>query len=933
MVLTTRALWFGPPERPLFGRAYVPEGGAAHGGVVLCPPFGLEAQGAGRAYRALGQRLSAQGLAVLHIDYDGTGDSAGGAGDPDRGPAWRGSVGAAVDLLRAGGAGKVFVVGMRLGATLAAGACAECAPDGLVLWDPCDSGRSYLREEALLRSVYLGDQGLDIPPAGAGAEAGAAEVLGTVYDAATVQALGKLALEACPTPPARHVLALLRPERPPKRAVREWLSAAGAEVAEAAGQEQVISVWPLKSVVPHATLDIIASWLAGVAGGETSEVVLPGSVSAVVGGPAGEEVVEEIRSLGPGRLFGIMARPPVPRGRATVVMLNSGRIDHVGPGRLWVDLARSWAAAGLEVLRADLSGLGDSPPRPGRPADVVYGPDAAEDVADIARAVSPEDPSAVVLMGLCSGAYHSVEAALATGARGVVAINLVPPSPPGDPPTRSPEAAPQDGRHRQRLGQALAALHRAGSRLPGHHYLGALGRRAADVKWWCAHRLGHGYVPAFALARLARSGVDTLVLSGSYEGRQVRQGEGWLLWRLGKRAGFDMVVLPTIDHTLFTQGARRQALPLVSERVKAQCAVRVVATISGPWPAPVEKVLPHEWGYWGFLRRLLRAAKGADAVILRGTSGFTSGYVEAVAALLIKLRWRHPPLVLVSDATWDVTSQALEERLPAFARRLLPRLGRWGVRATDGRHVVYGVLSSDEKRDFERRWGVDGSRVRFIPFYATLWRDLASTATDEGYLFAGGISYRDYDLLVKATEGLDIPVRVASSWRPSQPLPANVTVASLPQDEYNRALLGASLMVVPLRPAARSAGQATYLSAMLAGKPLIVTDAPGVRDYVVPGETALLVEPDPDALRAAITWVRDPANRAEVQLMVKRARQTVEEHYLARHYFSRLWYTATQEAAQRCEGQRSQGQRAEGQRAEARPGGPPPAIRQVIRRI
>ena len=614
-------------------------------------------------------------------------------------------------------------------------------------------------------------------------------------------------------------------------------------------------------------------------------------------------------------------------------MLNSGRIDHVGPGRLWVDLARSWAAAGLEVLRVDLSGLGDSPPRPGRPADVVYGPDAVEDVADIARAVSPEDPSAVVLMGLCSGAYHSVEAALATGARGVVAINLVPPSPPGDPPARSPEAAPQDGRHRQRLGQALAALHRAGSRLPGHHYLGALGRRAADVKWWCAHRLGHGYVPAFALARLARSGVDTLVLSGSYEGRQVRQGEGWLLWRLGKRAGFDMVVLPTIDHTLFTQGARRQALPLVSERVKAQCAVRVVATISGPWPAPVEKVLPHEWGYWGFLRRLLRAAKGADAVILRGTSGFTSGYVEAVAALLIKLRWRHPPLVLVSDATWDVTSQALEERLPAFARRLLPRLGRWGVRATDGRHVVYGVLSSDEKRDFERRWGVDGSRVRFIPFYATLWRDLASTATDEGYLFAGGISYRDYDLLVKATEGLDIPVRVASSWRPSQPLPANVTVASLPQDEYNRALLGASLMVVPLRPAARSAGQATYLSAMLAGKPLIVTDAPGVRDYVVPGETALVVEPDPDALRAAITWVRDPANRAEVQLMVKRARQTVEEHYLARHYFSRLWETATQEAAQRSRASASQGQRAEGQRAEARPGGPPPAIRQVIRRI
>ena len=325
-------------------------------------------------------------------------------------------------------------------------------------------------------------------------------------------------------------------------------------------------------------------------------------------------------------------------------------------------------------------------------------------------------------------------------------------------------------------------------------------------------------------------------------------------------------------------------------------------------------MLPHQWSYWRFIRQVLRAAKGADAVILRGTSGFSAGYAEAVAALFIKLRWRYPPFVLVSDATWDVTSQALEDRLPRLARPLLPRLGRLGVRATDGRHVVYGVLSTDEQRDFEARWGVDGRRVRFIPFYATLSRDLAGSATDEGYVFAGGNSYRDYDLLVQATEGLDVPVRVASSWRPSQPLPTNVSVASLPQGEYNRTMLGASLMVVPLRPAARSAGQQTYLSAMLAGKPLIVTAAPGVRDYVVPGETALVVEHDPDALRAAIKWVLDPANHAEVQLMTKRARQAVEDNYLARHYFTRLWETATQEAAHR---------------AQAGHGAPEPAVGQI----
>jgi alpha-beta hydrolase superfamily lysophospholipase len=587
-------LWFGPRHRPLFGRSYVPAGGQAYAGVVLCPPFGLEAQGAGRAYRALGERLASEGFAVLQIDYDGTGDSAGSARDPARVEAWRGSVRAAVDLLRAGGAGKVCVVGMRLGATVAASASEGCALDGLVLWDPCDSGRSYLREEALLRSVYLGDQGLDIPPE-TGPEAGGSETLGTVYDAATVQAMTKLTLESCPGALARHVLALFRPERPPKRAVQERLSLVNADLAEAVGQEQLISVWPLKSLVPHATIDIIVSWLAEVAGGEKSAVALPVSPTAVLAGPRGKEVVEEIRHLGPDRLFGVLTRPPVRAAGATVVLLNSGRIDHVGPGRLWVDLARSWAEDGLEVLRVDLSGLGDSPVRPGRRPDVVYSPDALDDVAQVARAISPRGPSAVVLMGLCSGAYHSVEAAIATGAQGVVAINLIFPDPPGPPAmdetaagqpgSGQPAAAAKGAGYRERLVSSRAALRRAASHLPGHHYLGALSRRLSDVKWWFVHRAETGPVPAFDLKRLAARGVGTLVLSGSYEARLVRKGEGLMLWRLQRKGGFRMVVLPSIDHTLFTQAARRQVLPLLTEQVKAQCAAAAAAP-PGPLSRP-----------------------------------------------------------------------------------------------------------------------------------------------------------------------------------------------------------------------------------------------------------------------------------------------------------------------------------------------------------
>jgi glycosyltransferase involved in cell wall biosynthesis len=313
----------------------------------------------------------------------------------------------------------------------------------------------------------------------------------------------------------------------------------------------------------------------------------------------------------------------------------------------------------------------------------------------------------------------------------------------------------------------------------------------------------------------------------------------------------------------------------------------------------VETVLPFQWGYWRFLRQIVRVSRDADAVVLRGTSGFSEGYGEAVAAVLIKLRWRHPPLLLVSDASWDLTSGALEKRLPAFAAPALRRLGRLGVRAADGRHVVYGVLSTDEERAFKQRWGIDEDRVRFTPFYATVPEATGEGPSSEGYVFAGGNTHRDYPLLADAAKGLDVPVRIASSWQPPRPLPANVEVSAVPQDEYNRLMQRAGVVVVPLLRTARSVGHQTYLSAMRMGKAVIITDAPGVSDYVVPGETAMVVDSDPGALRAAIIWALDPANEPAVKRMTEKGRQAVEENYLARHYFARLWDLATEEAASR----------------------------------
>jgi len=62
-------------------------------------------------------------------------------------------------------------------------------------------------------------------------------------------------------------------------------------------------------------------------------------------------------------LAGIVTEPAIRRGaRVTkaVILLNAGIVHRVGPGRIYVKIARALAAMGFVVLRFDFSGLGDS---------------------------------------------------------------------------------------------------------------------------------------------------------------------------------------------------------------------------------------------------------------------------------------------------------------------------------------------------------------------------------------------------------------------------------------------------------------------------------------------------------------------------------------------------------------------------------------------
>jgi pimeloyl-ACP methyl ester carboxylesterase len=116
-------------------------------------------------------------------------------------------------------------------------------------------------------------------------------------------------------------------------------------------------------------------------------------------------------------MFAMLAQPDRAaraKGGPAVLMLNPGAVHHIGPNRLWVRLARQWAARGITVLRLDLSGVGDSPARPGATENTVYSEHALQDVAAALDYLRTElGAGECHLVGLCSGAYHALKATIA----------------------------------------------------------------------------------------------------------------------------------------------------------------------------------------------------------------------------------------------------------------------------------------------------------------------------------------------------------------------------------------------------------------------------------------------------------------------------------------------------------------------------------------
>lgn len=528
--------WFGPPDRSLFGWLCTPQDRKASLGVVMCPPIGEEEHNAHETFRELAWSLADRGIVSLRFDYHGTGDSLGRWSDPGRLDAWLTSVTDAVVSLKEAGATAVIVVGMRIGATLAAAAAhaGMIQISGLVLWDPV-SGKGMLRE-GHARSPSVTE-----PPAGA------VDTPGYLYSAGTTAELRSIDIGALgPGPIAPKLLVIVREDRPAPRGLRKRLAGLEVEWAETDEQPDLLDVPMTESAVPVKTSARVVDWVVERSNGHHQDIDQVVTPILTFRTDAGVMVTERVVALGSIGLFGILSEPETAVRPVLVVLINVANDRHTGPGRRWVDSSREWADDSFRVLRMDQSGTGDSPTHDGQQFGTLY---AREWLLDLPGALSSPilEDSPLALVGLCSGAYSAMEAAFYRPVAAVYAINVI-----LHARVTSRWSTLADPR-RIAARPASWAFQKAGERWP----------RPAALSWRIYRQVTVWNAPLAAVAALVRRGTVVVLVMSPNDGRHFRESAFWTgfyAWRWRRSGKYSLLESAEVDHPLMTQEGQAWAL-------------------------------------------------------------------------------------------------------------------------------------------------------------------------------------------------------------------------------------------------------------------------------------------------------------------------------------------------------------------------------------
>jgi len=241
---------------------------------------------------------------------------------------------------------------------------------------------------------------------------------------------------------------------------------------------------------------------------------------------------------------------------------------------------------------------------------------------------------------------------------------------------------------------------------------------------------------------------------------------------------------------------------------------------------------------------MFKTAPGFDAAVTDGA------LLGLTFACLQRLRGRQRTVHVMYDCYWYGGN---------WLRRAFMRLC---LRQVD----VCVVWTNVECERYARTYGLPIHKFAFVKHHHTLKRYEFAVA-DDGYIFTGGNSDRDYRLFLDAVREFPVPCVLATNLPQllrGLLIPANVRVVSASPTEFRQLMARARVVVVSMQAnLLRTGGQQTFLNAMHMQKPVILTDPEGGRDYIEHGKTGLLVRyPDVPALREAIRFLWESPEEA-----------------------------------------------------------------------
>ena len=290
--------------------------------------------------------------------------------------------------------------------------------------------------------------------------------------------------------------------------------------------------------------------------------------------------------------------------------------------------------------------------------------------------------------------------------------------------------------------------------------------------------------------------------------------------------------------------------------------------------------------------QLFFAAEKNTVLIVNGGSGLWQmlGFLNRVPF------FRHRTLYL-----WDVFVEYMlgtEKRMKFFP--LLKFKTRW--KEALARHALAGYdlivpWSRKQAAAHARYYRLPEEKFIFLPFKsnhsnpARYPQDALCKVSLGRFVFSGGNGKRDYQCLVEAVRGTDIPVIISATDPAVQKqieLLPNIILLGAPEPAFAQLQSICTLAVIPMIDSGlKGGGEANYCNIMWHGKPLIACCNMAAEDYIIEGETGFVVPSgDSERLRRRILELWNDPERAEQ--MGRNGHQHVAENFTHDLFVRRL---------------------------------------------